>query len=78
MTTTNQNGQQKEKITVLYCRLSVDDIKEDKNGVKKADESNSITNQKQILLAYAKQHGYLHPEFFVDDGVSGTTFAEVR
>lgn len=25
-------------------------------------------------MDYAKKHGYLHPQFFVDDGVSGTTF----
>ena len=31
-------------------------------------------SQKQILLDYAKKHGYLHPVFFVDDGISGTTF----
>ena len=62
MTTQNKsNGQEKEKITALYCRLSVDDDKKDM-------ESNSITNQKQILLDYAKKHGYLHPVFFVDDG----------
>ena len=68
MTTQNKsNGQEKEKITALYCRLSVDDDKKDM-------ESNSITNQKQILLDYAKKHGYLHPVFFVDDGISGTTF----
>ena len=68
MTTQNKsNGQEKEKITALYCRLSVDDGKKDM-------ESNSITNQKQILLDYAKKHGYLHPVFFVDDGISGTTF----
>ena len=67
MTTQNKNGQVKEKITALYCRLSVDDDKKDM-------ESNSITNQKQILLDYAKKHGYLHPVFFVDDGISGTTF----
>ncbi len=67
MTTQNKsNGQEKEKITALYCRLSVDDDKKDM-------ESNSITNQKQILLDYAKKHGYLHPVFFVDD-ISGTTF----
>ena len=47
--------------------MSVDDDKKDM-------ESNSITNQKQILLDYAKKHGYLHPVFFVDDGISGTTF----
>ena len=26
------------------------------------------------MLDYAKQNGYLHTEFFVDDGISGTTF----
>lgn len=68
MTTKNNiNGQEKEKITALYCRLSVDDDKKDM-------ESNSITNQKEILMNYAKKHGYLHPQFFVNDGVSGTTF----
>jgi DNA invertase Pin-like site-specific DNA recombinase len=25
-------------------------------------------------MDYAKKHGYLHPQFFVDDGISGTTF----
>ena len=72
MTTKNNiNGQEKEKITALYCRLSVDDDKKDM-------ESNNITNQKEILMNYAKKHGYLHPQFFVNDGVSGTTFAGVR
>ena len=26
------------------------------------------------MQAYARQKGFLHPEFFVDDGISGTTF----
>ena len=34
-----------QKITIIYCRLSVEDIKEDSKGGK-ADESNSIQNQK--------------------------------
>ena len=55
-----------EKITALYCRLSQDDGRE--------GESNSISNQKEILQAYAKKNGLLHPRFFVDDGFSGTTF----
>lgn len=25
-------------------------------------------------MTYAKKNGYLHPQFFVDDGISGTTF----
>mgnify|MGYP002522212275 FL=1 len=54
------------KITALYCRLSQDDGRD--------GESNSISNQRAILSQYAKEHGYLHPEFFVDDGISGTTF----
>lgn len=58
--------EKKEKITAPYCRLSQDDGRE--------GESNSISNQKEILLQYAKHHGFLHPEFFVDDGISGTTF----
>ncbi len=62
-------------ITALYCRLSVEDIK-DENGKKKRniDESNSISNQKQILSDYAKKHGYTNTMFFVDDGISGTSF----
>ena len=38
-----------DKITALYCRLSVEDMKENKNG-EKTDESNSIQTQKMILL----------------------------
>ena len=62
----NTKGQENEKITALYCRLSQDDNMD--------GESNSISNQKEILLDYAKKNGYLHPQFFVDDGISGTTF----
>ena len=54
------------KITALYCRLSQDDGRE--------GESNSISNQKDILLSYAKLHGFHRTVFFVDDGYSGTTF----
>ena len=61
-----KQAENKVKITALYCRLSQDDGRD--------GESNSISNQKAILSQYAKEHGYLHPEFFVDDGISGTTF----
>ena len=56
-----------EKLTALYERLSHDD---DLMG-----ESNSISNQKQMLSEYAESHG-LTP--FTDDGISGTRFAGVR
>ena len=55
-----------EKITALYCRLSQDD------GID--GESNSISNQKEILMQYARQHKLPNPRFFIDDGISGTTF----
>ncbi len=43
-----------EKITALYCRLSVDDIKDkdkDKDN-NKDSESNSITNQELICKGW--------------------------
>ena len=61
-----KQAKNKVKITALYCRLSQDDGRD--------GESNSISNQKAILTQYAKENGYLHPEFFVDDVISGTTF----
>ena len=77
-TATNVSGQtiNDELITALYCRLSVEDIKDDKSKKKngREDESNSISNQKQILLDYCKKHGYKNTMFFIDDGISGTSF----
>ncbi len=35
---------------------------------------NSITNQKAILKKYAEDNGFSNHMFYVDDGVSGTTF----
>lgn len=67
MTTSDKKGN--NKITALYCRLSVDDTDKQSD-----EESNSIKNQKQILQDYCKKNGYHNTRFFVDDGVSGTTF----
>ncbi|MEA4941070.1 MAG: recombinase family protein [Oscillibacter sp.] len=53
-------------ITALYCRLSHDD------GLD--GESNSIHNQKVMLKQYASSHGFQNLQFYVDDGISGTTF----
>lgn len=65
-TTNKEYNNGGEKITALYCRLSVDDSMD--------GESNSITNQKDILGRYAKQHGYRNTQFYIDDGYSGTNF----
>lgn len=56
----------KEPVTALYCRLS----REDNND----GPSNSIANQKLLLAQYAAEHGYTNTSFYIDDGVSGTTF----
>lgn len=74
MATASKNKGQEEKITALYARLSDDDPENEKKGVGSDKESNSIQNQRMILYDYARAHGYLHPQFFYDDGVSGTTF----
>ena len=66
-----------QKITIIYCRLSVEDIKENSKGGK-ADESNSIQNQREFLTRYAKEHGYTNLKILVDDGYTGTNFDEVR
>lgn len=54
------------EITALYSRLSVDD---DQDG-----DSNSIVHQKEMLSKYAQEHGLPNPQFYVDDGYSGTNF----
>lgn len=54
------------KITALYCRLSVDD--------KVEGDSNSITNQKKLLEDFAIKNKLSDFKFYVDDGFSGTTF----
>ena len=55
-----------EAVTALYCRLSRDD--------ELQGDSNSIINQKKILQRYALDHGYKNYRFYIDDGISGTTF----
>ena len=57
---------QKGNITALYERLSRDD--------ELQGESNSISNQKKMLMDYAKLHDLPSPVHFTDDGISGTRF----
>ncbi len=53
-------------ITALYPRLSHED--------ELSGESNSISNQKRILEAYAKQNGFTNLKWYTDDGFSGVNF----
>ena len=50
----------------LYCRLSKDDMLQ--------GDSESIKTQKTMLTQYAKEHGFLVVEIYVDDGYSGLNF----
>ncbi len=50
----------------LYIRLSKEDLK--------VGESESITNQKSLLLRYVKENNYNLYDMYVDDGYSGTNF----
>ena len=54
-----------QKITILYCRLSNEDMLE--------GESNSVQNQKSILTRYAADHGFTNTRILVDDmeGITG-------
>ena len=55
-----------QEITALYERLSHDD--------ELQGESNSISNQKQMLEEYARRNGLGNIRHFTDDGISGTRF----
>ena len=55
-----------DNITALYARLSQEDALD--------GDSNSIVNQRKILLKYATDNGFSNPTFFVDDGFSGVSF----
>ena len=59
-------GQDPNKITALYERLSRDD--------DQAHDSNSIVNQKKYLEGYAAQRGYTNIQHYTDDGWSGGNF----
>lgn len=49
----------------IYCRLSKED--EGKTG----PESESIQNQRSMLLRYAAEHGYTVQEVYIDEDYSG-------
>ena len=55
-----------EKITALYCRISLDDGGD--------NESMSISNQKLMLRDFAEKHGMFQYEYYVDEGYTGRNF----
>lgn len=61
-----KNSVDKENIAVMYLRLS----KEDGEKV----ESNSISNQREIINSYVKRNQITMVKEYVDDGYSGANF----
>ncbi|HEL1060949.1 TPA: recombinase family protein [Streptococcus equi subsp. zooepidemicus] len=61
-----KNSVDKENIAVMYLRLSKED------GEKA--ESNSISNQREIINSYAKKNQFIIIKEYVDDGYSGANF----
>ena len=60
-----------DNITALYARLSQEDALD--------GESNSIANQRKILLKYATDNGFPNPTFFIDAGRNyGKTNADLQ
>ena len=55
-----------QPVTALYERLSCED---ELDG-----ESNSVTNQKSLLEAYARTNGFTNCRHYTDDGYSGGNF----
>ena len=51
----------------IYCRLS----EEDRNKVNKEDDSNSIVNQKAMLIQYAVTQGWEIHDIYSDDDYTG-------
>ena len=62
----NRKKQITQTTTALYCRLSIEDGRE--------NESMSIANQKAMLKDYAEKNGIFNYEFYVDDGYTGRNF----
>lgn len=62
----NRKKQSNQKITALYCRISLDDGGD--------NESMSISNQKLMLKDYAEKNGMFQHEYYVDDGYTGRNF----
>lgn len=62
-----QTRTSKPNNVAIYCRLSVDDG-------NLTLESSSISNQKDILTKYVQKRGWHIFNYYIDDGISGTTF----
>lgn len=66
-----------KNLTILYARLSREDINKQNNSAGNRDDSYSIKNQKLLLEQYAKKLELKNTYFLYDDGLSGV-FQDTR
>lgn len=62
----SRKKQESQKITAIYCRISLDDGGD--------NESMSISNQIIMLQEFAEKNGIFLDEYYVDDGYTGRNF----
>jgi len=55
----------KEELAAIYCRLSQEDLE------KEGEVSESIQNQREMLLSYAKKQGWQVYDIYIDEDYSG-------
>lgn len=61
-----------DNVIAMYLRLSCEDT-----DINSKDESNSITNQRNLIMEYIKSDAVLSTytiREYIDDGISGTRF----
>lgn len=61
-----------DNVIAIYLRLSCEDT-----DINSKDESNSITNQRNLIMEYIKSDAVLSTytvREYIDDGISGTRF----
>ena len=63
-----QSGIDLQLRVAIYCRLS----EEDRNKANPDDDSNSIQNQKTMLLQYALSQGWDVTDIYSDDDYTGS------
>ena len=62
----SRKKQVNQKITALYCRISLDDGSD--------NESMSISNQILMLKEFAEKNGMVQYEYYVNGGYTGRNF----
>lgn len=58
----------------IYIRLSKEDVKKDKNGNEIIEYSESVENQRYLLLKWVKDNGHNLIDVYIDDDYTGQNY----